>query len=262
MKCRAAALLLAVCALLCCGCENASSPDPETYGMLSDLVSAVGSEQRFCTDFLMETTFLDPSTGKSHVLYFLDGRASCDREEKRAFQDFKATVLGASYHGCEYLSENGRVRLQDGQTTPFVQEVGQALTAFPYSAVTLPPIDSVRSLVSSDTPDGSYTLVWSEGQKELIEDVWQVDLYSMARIVLPDRTKEKFGDVTCILAVKDGALASVTWTLSATIYETPAYTPGYTPKDEDSRLDLSIRVKLTFVSFGNDVEIPVYEENT
>ena len=257
---RVMALLLALGTLLLCGCGE-PTVDADAYRMLSDAVSVVNKERRFCTDFLMETTFRDPSTGRNSVLYFLDGRASCDRDKKTAFQDYKATVLGASYHAYEYLSERGRVHEENGQVMTYEQNIDDALKAFPYSLVSLPPIESLRSLVSPDTPDGSYTLTWSEGQKELIEDVWQVDLYNMARIVVPDESKEKFGEVTCILAVKDGALASVTWTLSATIYETPGYTPGYTPKEEDSRLDLSIRAKLTFVSFGNDVKIPVYEEN-
>lgn len=261
MKFRIASLLLAVCALLLCGCGERNAVDPETYAVLSGLVSAVDAEQRFCTDFLMETTFSDPSTGKSSILYFLDGRASCDRTEKKAFQDYKVTVLGASIHAHEYLSESRRVHEVDGNATLLDAEIDESLSAFPYSRISLPPIETLRSLVSPDTPDGSYTLVWAEGQKQLIEDTWKLNLYSIARVVVPDETKEQFGEVTCVLTVKGGKLSSMTWTLTATIYEDPGYTPGYTAKDEDCRLDLSIRVKQTFVSFGEDVEIPVYEGN-
>ena len=262
---RAVSLLL-LCLTMLAGCGKAV--DEQASQTLSEAVSEAASEDRFCADFLMEATFSDPGSGQSGVLYFIDGRASCDRKEQKAFQEFRVTLLGASSHACEYLTPTKKIHVEDDEQfteeiDASVQEPGDGfLAAFPYSRLTIPTLAQTESLTAPEAGNGLYVLTAREGQKELIEKVWKLDLYTLAGITVPDREKESFGDVVYECLIKNGALSSVTVRLNAVLYQKAGYTPGYTPKDDENRLELSLRVKLSFVSFGREVQIPEYQENS
>lgn len=260
---RIAALLsgLLLLAPAVCGCGE--EPDAEAYGRLAGLVEAVNAERRVCADFTMEAGFSDPSSGEGGVLYFIDGEASCDRDAKTAYQDFRATLLGASSHASEYVSGTGKVHVENGAERVLEADADEVLASFPYNALPLPALADVKSLSFPGTgADGVYVVTADAGQKALLEDVWKLDLYALAGIGSPDREKESFGEAEYEYVVRDGRIVSLTVRLTAVLYEKTGYTPGYTPKDDDgNRLELSVRAKTSFVSFGEAVSVPLYGED-
>ena len=124
--------------------------------------------------------------------------------------------------------------------------------------------NTITALAAEETDGGLlYILVAEAGQKELVEEVWKTDLYTLAGIRVPDRDKESYGDVTYTFSVKDGKVQSISVKLTVSLFETAAYTPGYTPDTEDLRLDLTLTAKVTVKNTGETVTVPAYlEEQT
>lgn len=254
---RGAAALFATVLLLCACSET---PDAEAYEALSGLHAALSAQTRADIGFRMEATFRDPETGVSSVLYYLDGETRYDSVSRVAWQRFNATRLAATVNAEEYYADGVRTHLENGEMTLLPAEPEALFGAFPYQTVPLPALSELKSLKTEENGSGTlYTLVSQTGQKQLIEDVWGLDLYALAEISTPDREKESYGDVTYSWAVTDAGLQTLFVQLTVTLYEKAGYTPGYTPKDDDYRLDLTLQAQISFRDAGEHVEIPAYE---
>lgn len=247
----AAGVLLSACA---------AKPDEGVYGELSAVHAAFAETDRAQLGFMLEATFRDEDNGKTSTLYYMQGDAKFDSKNDLAWQKFTATLLASTYNAEEYYQNGKKIHLENGETFELEAPHDTFFGAFPYCKVTLPAFSDVGTLTAEANGDAMlYTLTSAVGQKALLE-LWQLDLYALAGVVVPNREKEMFGDVTYLFSVKDGRLSSVTVKLTASIYETPAYTPGYTPDDENYRLDLNITAQISVKALGETVEIPIYSE--
>ena len=254
---RASAAIIALLLLLVsCG----GKPDAETYETLSALHTAAESRSRGESGFWMEASFRDPETGKSGVLYSLDGETKYDTDSQLAWQRFTATRLGATATGEEYYQNGVKTHIEGGQVTLLPTEPEVLFGAFPYCMPAFPALSEVKSLKAEESGGGTlYTLVTATGQKQLLEEIWGLDLYALAGITSPDRERESYGDVTCTWSVTNGEIRTLYVQLPVSLFEKTGYTPGYTAKDDDGRLDLTIQTRLTFRGAGESVEIPTYE---
>ena len=251
------ALLLALLFLLAsCG----EKPDAETYETLSDLHAALESRTRGELSFRMEASFRDPETGESGVLYALDGETRYDMTAQAAWQRFSATRLGATATGEEYYENGVKTHVEGGKVLLLPTEPEVLVGAFPYRMPSLPAFSELKSLKTEENSSGTlYTLVTAAGSKQLLEESWGLDLYALAGIVSPDRERESYGDVAYTWSVADGDVRTLYVQLTVSLFEKAGYTPGYTAKDDDGRLDLTIQTRIAFRGAGDDVEIPTYE---
>ncbi len=247
----AAGVLLSACA---------AKPDEAEFGALSDAYAAFMESDRAHLRFMMEATFRDEDSGETGTLYYMQGDAKYDSASDIAWQKFTATLLAATYNAEEYYAGGKKMHIENGETYELESPAETFFGAFPYCKVTLPAFADAKTLtVESNGNATLYTLTASVGQKELLA-LWQLDLYELAGVVVPNRDKESYSDITYTFSVKDGAISSLTVKLTASIYETPGYTPGYTPNDENYRLDLNLTAQISVGATGETVEIPTYSE--
>lgn len=247
----AAGVLLGACA---------AKPDQGVYGELCDAYNAFAQTGREHLGFMLEATFRDEDSGETGTLYYMQGDAKYDKDADLAWQKFTATLLAATYNAEEYYQNGKKMHIESGETYELDAPNQTFFGAFPYCKATLPAFADLQTLTVESNGDAAlYTLTASVGQKELLE-LWQLDLYTLAGVVVPNREKETFGDVTYTFSVKDGKVSSLTVKLTASIYETPAYTPGFTPDDENYRLDLHLTAQISVKASGDAVEIPTYSE--
>ena len=251
------ALLLAVAFLLvACG----EKPNAEDYELLSGLQTELEARTRAELGFWMEASFRDPETGGSGVLYSLDGETRYDIGDKTAWQRFTATRLGATATGEEYYANGVKTHVEGGQVVLLPTEPESLFGAFPFRLASMPAFSEVKSLQTEENESGTlYTLVTATGQKQLLEEIWGLDLYTLAGISVPDRDRETYGDVIYTWSVTDGNVRTLYVELTVSLFEKAGYTPGYAGGNDDGRLDLTIRTRLSFRGAGEDVEIPTYE---
>lgn len=254
---RVVAALLALPVLLLCAC--AEKPDAEAYDTLSALQGRLAAVTRGSLGFRMEASFRDPDTGESGVLYYLDGETRYDTSEGAAWQRFTMTRLGATVNAEEFYENGVRTHVENGQETLLQTEPEVLFGSFPYRLTPLPALADLKSLRTEENGSGTlYTLVSSTGQKQLIEEIWGLDLYALAEIAVPDPEKEAYGDVTYTWSVSDEGIRTIFVKLTVSLFEKAGYTPGYTAKDDAGRLELTIQAQVSFREAGDSVEIPAY----
>ena len=260
MRKKAFAAILSLFALLFLLTSCGKKPDAETYETLSGLHGELENLTRGELGFRMEASFRDPETGIGGVLYSIDGETRYDTEGRTAWQRFTATRLGATVTGEEYYENGVKTHVEGGQVTLFSVEPEGLFGVFPYRMPPLPALSELKSLQTEANGGGTlYTLVTAAGQKRLIEEIWGLDLYALAGVTVPDREKESYGDVTYTWSVAEGSIRTLYAELTVSLFEKTGYTPGYNAKEDDGRLDLTIRTRITFRDAGETVEIPAYE---
>lgn len=256
---RRTGLLLLSFVLLLCACSE--KPDEADYGQLAGLHADYAAQTRAEVGFMMEASFRDPDTGQAGVLYYISGEARYDGTAQIAWQKFTATLLAATSNAEEYYADGIKKHVENGTVYDLATAPEELFGAFPYHTVPLPAFSGVKSLTVEESDGGMlYTLTASSGQKQLVEEIWRLDLYALAGIRLPDREKETYGDAVYTFSVADGRIRSLFVKLTVSLYETAGYTPGYTPKEEDYRLDLTLNAQISLRAEGEAVEIPVWEE--
>lgn len=250
---------LIVAMLLLTACQQ--KPDEGVYHTLVSLHETYASITRGEIGFLMEASFSDDESGEAGVLYFIQGNACYDKEQELAWQKYSATLLASTYSSEEYYADGVKKHIESGEVYDLETKPEEFFDAYPYCKVPMPAFEAVKALTTEETDGGKlYTMVATHGQKALVEEIWKTDLYALAGIRVPDREKESYGDVTYTFSVKNGEVQSVTVKLTVSLYETAAYTPGYTPNEEDLRLDLNLTAKVTLKQAGEQVAVPVYQE--
>lgn len=254
-----AALVLALLLLLqltSCG----EKPDTGIYETISGMHAELESRTRGGLGFWMEASFRDPETGESGVLYSLDGETRYDTASQIAWQRFTATRLGATATGEEYYEDGVKMHVEGGKMIPLPTEPEALFGAFPFRLPALPALSELKSLKTEESSSGTlYTLVTAVGQKQLLEEIWGLDLYALAGFVSPDREREAYGDVIYTWSAADGSVRTLYVQLTVSLFEKAGYTPGYTGASDDERLDLTIRTRITFLETGETVRVPTYE---
>ncbi len=241
-----------------CGCS--AGLDEQAYEELAGIYENAGAVTRGALEFSMEASFRDLEIGESGVLYAIDGEARYDTAQQIAWQRFRMTRLGATADAEEFYRNGVKTHVEKQETTTTPTEPETLFGVFPYR---LPPLPALSSLAELDREENGTGLLWTTvcgtGQKELLEDVWGLDLYALAGISLPDREKESYGDVTCTWITEGDSLRSVYVRLTVTLYEQSGYTPGYGGGNDNGRLDLTVQARLSVTETGEAVEIPAYE---
>lgn len=254
----AAIFLLLTLLLLLAACGE--KPNAEAYERVAGLYAAAEARTRGELGFWMEASFRDPETGESGVLYALDGETRYDTASQIAWQRFTATRLGATVTGEDYYENGVKTHIESGQATLLSTEPEVLFGAFPYRMPALPAISELKEAKAEESSDGTlYTLVTATGQKQLLEEIWGLDLYALAGIASPDRGREAYGDVTYTWSAANGDIRTLYVQLTVSLFEKAGYTPGYTGGSDDGRLDLTIQTRITFRGAGESVEIPTYE---
>jgi hypothetical protein len=230
------------------------------FGTLYNPASILNSLQRlasctlFVEDDVIHTNPTNPSADKRYASFYHHSSFA-----RLSTEEFLKNANNHLVEAHSWLKKTDTIIITLGTAWVFIDNATGKIVSNCHKRVAK---EFTRKLLSvEETHDGVlYTLVANQGQKTLVEEIWKTDLYSLAGIRVPDREKESYGDVTYTYSVKNGEVTSVTVKLTVTLFETAPYTPGYTPDEEDLRLELSLTAKVTLKQSGDGVTVPVYEE--
>jgi hypothetical protein len=111
-----------------------------------------------------------------------------------------------------------------------------------------------------------YTFKVKSGYDEQLKALLGDNIYSLAKITKPQTEKTRFSEIECEYTFTQNqngqtVLVNRQIVFTAYLYETPTYTPGYTPPEEDYMLDLKVRIKVTYKDTDNvEISEPVVKD--
>lgn len=258
VRARAAlAVCLALAALLTVSCGRGGDGDPGgRYEALRSVVQALGSHPRRETRFHAETSFRGTDgSGDGSILYTVSGIARCDKTAPWAHQSYTAVWLGASIRGEDLFRNGSMVHTENGTETVTEQNTEDALLSFPFRDPPVPEESEPAELTVSDGLNGIIYTLTVPGTEDLAKNLAGMDWYELARIVNPDRARERIGPLTLRYTVSGGIVRSFAAEFTVTVFEKSGYTPGYSDPEADG-LALSVRVQWTYEAFDDAVSEP------
>ncbi len=245
--------LLAVCL---CGCGGEDAPDGETVNTLCEAIEKTNSETRVSGKYMLEMTF-----GDAAVLYYALGNVAWDTESAVSSVSFDQTYLGESSVCANYFANGILVSVDDGVVLSSERESETLFSRFPYAK--LPGYDTAQGniAVSSTASGRTYTVVRKDTES-IIDSVIGGDIYTIANVIKkPQYDKTEYSDATCIYTVDDGRVVGMRYEFDVKLFDTPAYVPGYSTPESEYTLDLHIVAKMSYLDFGDGVEIAEYSSS-
>ena len=247
-------ILSLVLLLSACGGDKI---DKEALSELNAAIKNTNAEASISGKYMLEITFSDSVT-----LYYASGDAAWDKEAGKASAIFSQTYLGSSSEGANYFA-NGKVLSVGSEDAIEVERSKDALFAlFPYVNA-FEVQESVESLsVTQSTLGRAYT-VTTDNTEEICQAVIGGDIFTIVEVLKkPQPDKTKYGKATCTYTVgDDGRLAAVRYEFDVTLYDTPAYIPGYSVPEDDYSITLHVAARISYNGFGDEVEIAEYSRD-
>ncbi len=245
-------ICLVALSLLLVGCGE--TVDDVLAGELASAVESLNAESRIAGSYMLEITF-----GERNTLYYAIGDIECDRAERRLHASFDQTYLGASAEAENYIADGKIVSIIDGETLTEDCDPVEYLSKFPYC--TIPAYsEAFGEIVKGENMSGTtYSYDRNDG-KELFDILLGGDIYSLAMIKNPQPDKAVYGDVTTTVTAVDGKAVSCRYEFDIKLYDTPSAVSGYTPPESEYTVELHVVARVSYDSFGADVEIAEYSE--
>jgi len=242
-------LALALACGLLSGCGGNAS-----FGEVSAGVENTNANKRYSASFITEITF----DNETATLLYQQGSYSIDRDAQKLYAEYVRTYLGSSdkvaemvQDGYLYISDsNGKFKVNRPDYLGYLQ----------YAEALNFDEKDVSGLKKSKNSSGTlYAFKVKSGYDEQLKKLLGDDIYSLAKIIKPQKNKTRFGEIECEYTFTQDengqtVLVSRQIVFTVALYDTPAYTPGYTPPETDYMLDLKVRIKVTYKAFDN-VEI-------
>lgn len=228
-----------------CGCSGENSTNAAAEE-LNGAVSAVNEENSVSGDYVLEITF-----GAGNVLYYSKGNIKFDRSERKAFADFSHTWLGTAAAVLNYYSDGIMISVSDGELLETERDADELFSKFPYSQLPLCE-DGCKVSVGSNSLGKTFSLTRSDTEK--ICETVVGDIYSLVTVIKkPQKDKTKYGDTTVTYTVSDGKAVACRYEFSVTLFDTPAYVPGYQPSESEYSVELKVSAKVGYSDFGVEV---------
>lgn len=249
MKNRVFAALAAVLAAasLLCGCSGKPDYAPE----LNAAAENRAAQEKLGGECMLEITAPESAA----TVYYLRGSFSCDKSEKTAYLEFDQTWLGMSSRAFNYFSGGVVTNITDGERFEEPREAEELLNKFPYFAPE-PRRGSDGAVSRTEAAKGySYSYTRKNGA-EFCESVLGGDVYGLVPVLKqPQPEKTVYSDVRFTCTADGGALLSYGCEFDVTLFDTPAYVPGYSVPESEYTIKLHVTARITYA----DGEITVPE---
>ncbi len=248
-------LLICLLALsLLCGCADGNVTDGDRLTELKSAIDTINGESLVSGGYLIEITV------SGVTVYYAKGNISFDRAECKAFNDFSQTYMGQSLAAKNYFAEGKLISVEKSGVTTFDRTSEQILGRFPYSKLIELP-DDVASVTEKSSSVGKTVELVRKDTKAICGNVIGDDIYSLVSVIKkPQVDKTRYGDTKCIYTLNDGKIVSCRYEFTVTLFDTPAYVPGYSVPESDYTVDLDIVAKVNYTGFGDKVTVAEYVE--
>ena len=242
--------LLAVCL---CGCNQNDTPDEATVNELTEAIEKTNAETRVSGKYMLEMTF-----GDAAVLYYALGNVAWDSENSISCVTFDQTYLGESSVAANYFANGTLVSVDDGVAITSERDKETLFSRFPYAKLPEYSAEQGNITVTTTASGKTYTVVRKDTEK-ISDVVIGGDIYTIANVIKkPQYDKTQYSDATCIYTVSDGRVVGIRYEFDVKLFDTPAYVPGYSAPESEYTLDLHIVAKMSYLEFGDGVEIDEY----
>lgn len=232
------------------GCGEKAS-----FGEVSAGIDNTNAIKRYQASFITEFTFEEEKV----TLLYQQGSYSIDRDQQQLYADYVRTYFGASDKITE-MYKDGYVYQSNGSGRSKYQSKPEFLDYLQYAEALNFNEKDISGLKKDTNSSGTlYTFKVKSGYDERLKAVLGDNIYSLTKLTKPQKEKTRFSEIACEYTFtqnKDGqtVLANRQIEFTVYLYDTPAYTPGYTPPEEDYMLELKVRIKVTYKDTGS-VEI-------
>ena len=242
-------IALLVLPLILSGCT--SSQDVEARSSLTEAIRVTNAETKVSGKYMLEITF------EGATLYYALGDVAWDLEAQTASVVFSQTYLGDSSEAANYFANGKIVSVDDGESISVEREPGELFSKFPYAKIPALPEDATLDIKNS-TAGTAYGFAYSD-TSDISRSVVGDDIYKMVDVLKkPQPEKTRYSETACTLTVKDGRVVGCRYEFDITLFDTPAYIPGYSVPEEDYTLDLHVIAKMAYESFGDKVTVQEY----
>lgn len=254
---RKIALVLAIAVI----CALPGCTDKAKYSAAEKAVENTNSCQRQKVNYAVEMKIADESV----TMMFSHGNYVIDRENGLMHSTSIETYIGTQSTQTQYYFDGYVYTDLDGSKTKYK---GAADDVFGYlqfaKVISFKKEDISKLKVNEDGTEVSFTV--KEGYKDQLWGLLGDGFYSLAKIVKPQKEKTKIGSAECVLSIKNDSegnpiLSSYKLTFPVVLYDTPAYSPNYTPPEEDYMLEITVSLSLNFTSFGEEVTFEKPNQN-
>ena len=249
-KCLISCLL--ALSLLICGCADGGGTNSELLSELNGAIESVNAEARVSGGYLIEISV------SGVTLYYAKGNIAFDREKNVAFNDFTQTYMGKSVVSQNYFSNGRLVSVEKGKATEFDRTSEQILGKFPYSELmTLP--ENIGEITEKISSVGRTVELVRKDTSVICETVVGKDIYTLTGVIKkPQTDKTRYSDTKCVYTVKDGRVVGCRYEFTVTLFDTPAYVPGYSVPESEYTIDLSVVAKVNYDEFGEGITVSEY----
>ncbi|PKM63123.1 MAG: hypothetical protein CVU97_01850 [Firmicutes bacterium HGW-Firmicutes-21] len=252
-------LLLAVLAALLFGCGN-----NEDFSVVQGAVENTNAVKRYKANFVTDLTFENGSA----TLLFMQGEYSIDREKQIMSSSYVESYLGASSSLVERYFDGYVYTDIDINKTKYQRSADELFGYMYFSEPIAFEEKDIKNLSVRNSSEGTlYSFTVKSGYDEQLLKLMGEGIYALAHITKPQTEKTRFSDINVEYIIAENGegepiLASRQMVFTMHLYQTPAYTPWYTPPESDYRLDLKVRIKVSYKDFGDEVEIqqPIIED--
>ncbi len=251
-------ILLALCSVICaCGGEGEKADNEANAKVLNAAIQAVNDETRLSGEYMLEVTF-----GEGTTLYYAMGDVAWDRSALTAYAEFDQAYLAASSSVKNYYSNGKMISVDGGEAIESERKSEELFAKFPYSEISPYGKNCGDIKVGSNSIGTTYTFTVGNA-KALSNTIIGEDIYTIAKVLKkPQPEKTQYGDIKCIFTVSDERIVSCRYEYTLKLFDTPAYIPGYSVPESEYTLDVKVVAKISYNTFGNDVIINEYPNET
>ena len=233
---RTIALIIAAALLCACGGDRVDAAG------LNAASSACAGKDRHSGQYMLEITFAENTA----TLYYARGDFEYDRAGKTASLDFSQTWLGSSSKARNDYKDGVITNTTDGETFEVPREAELLFSQFPYFA---PPLCLETDSNLSEHPGArgtQYTFV-RKNASDFCKAVVGGDVCDLVPALRqPRREETSFGDVAFTCLVEGESLLSFGCEFDVTLYDTPAYIPGYSVPEEEYVITLHVTARVSY----------------
>ncbi len=247
---------LIACIMLLALCLASCASAPESAPDLTALEQAV---REYNEQSLRETAFrLGVSEkDKDEVLFFTSGNSALRKSDPIAMsgrmtqiENGNATTGDIFYKAGAYYYDSGYGKYYTVMDR--AEFLAQFICAdFPYSA------ENAHSYKTAETDGGVKHSYKADCLPELFASLYGESIYQAAALRKPDRARTEFSEASYEYIIKNGKLKAAKLVFTATLYDSAAYYPAYTPTDSELKHEYTVTVELSVTATGEGIEIVV-----
>ncbi len=247
------AIILSALFLLC-GCR---AEEKTNIADLNSVIEKHNSENIFSGSYLLDITFGNEASGQYGTLYYAKGNVAWNSKEEKAYAKFNQNYLGTAYVMENYFSKGVMISVEDGNAIKSERESESLFSMFPYYSLLPYNHERCDNIVKGSNVSGtSYTFERTD-TKAIFDKIFGDGIYdiivSTTTMSSPQKEKTEYSNAKCVYTVSDGKILSCRYEFDMTIFDTPAYIPGYVQDESKYTLKLHIVAKVEYDTKGEIV---------